>query len=140
VRRYNTTRLRGSTQLSGSTQSLGQSKWDHQMRKMECIIRWMIRWYDIKCRLSTSGHPKYLPQVTPFISATPDYRYAPIAQSVSIISIALDSCCGTVLYEADGMWWWETDFPATTPPWPGVGSTLLLFDTTVYTTTRKNMI
>jgi hypothetical protein len=26
VRRYNTTRLRGSTQLSGSTQSLGQSK------------------------------------------------------------------------------------------------------------------
>jgi len=33
VRRYNTTRLRGSTQL------LGKSEWDQKMGRIECVFR-----------------------------------------------------------------------------------------------------
>ena len=116
VRRYDTTRLRGSTQLRGSTRSLRKSEWDQKMRKMDSIIRCMI-WYEMRykmrCKLSTPGSPEYILPVTPSISATAVSPYAPVAQFVSIIPVSSYTRRSSVLCQAEWRWWWETDFPAT---------------------------
>ena len=63
VRRYDTTRL------WESTRSLGKSEWDQKMRKMQCIIRCMIRRYEMmldemRCKLR-SIYPKVSRIYTP---------------------------------------------------------------------------
>jgi len=84
VRRYDTTRL------CGSTQSFNRSEWDQKMQKMECIICCMIRRYDriwdeiqdaIRCNacsdesLLAPGSPEYILPVALSISLTPESPY-----------------------------------------------------------------
>jgi len=48
VKRYDITRLWGSTQLRWSTRSLRKSEWDQNLGEIECVICCMIRWYEMR--------------------------------------------------------------------------------------------
>jgi len=75
MRRYNTTRLWGSTKLRGSTHSLGNSQCDWRMGKIECVIHHIMKWNDVRCKLSTMGSPEYKLPVTLSDVATPVSPY-----------------------------------------------------------------
>ena len=76
VGRYVTTRLGRSALLRGSTRSLRKIEWDHKMGTMNCVIRCIMRWDDMRykmrwCKLSTPGAPTYILPVSPSITGSP---------------------------------------------------------------------
>jgi len=74
VRRYDTTRLWGSTQLCRLTCSLGQSDWNQKIGKIQCVFCCIMSWNDVRykiwCNQSTLGSPEYILPVTMSISAS----------------------------------------------------------------------
>jgi hypothetical protein len=129
--------------------SVGQSEWAQKMGQMYCVIRWIMRWndmgwyemrYKMRCNIWTPGSPEYIPpcqSVNPYLLWS---LYAPVTQSVSIISLSPYTRHSSVLCQAEWRWWWwETDFPATTHPWPLVRSTPHLFRIPVYVNPKEHM-
>jgi len=94
--------------------NLGLSKWDLKMGKIECEIRWMIRWYMVQDEmLSTSGSPEYILAIAPFISITPGSPSAPITLFISVIPVSPYTRHKKVLRQAQWRRWLETNCPAT---------------------------
>jgi len=82
VRRYNTIQLGGSTQLRRSTSSLGKSDWNQKLGMIECVICYIIRWYQMRwckmwCKL-TSIYPRVSQIYTRHHTSPLSYPYSSV--------------------------------------------------------------
>ena len=123
-----------STRPWGSMKSQTLRVRSHDGKDTVCNSLYGKMWYGTRWSetLSTPGSPIYILHVAPSVSSTPVFWSAHEAQSISVIPVSPYTHSSSVLCQAESRGWWEVDFPTTTPPWPFVQSTPLLFHITVY--------